>query len=509
MKPELTTLCYIERDNAYLMLHRTKKEHDINEGKWIGVGGHIEPGETPEECVRREAREETGLTLTALRFRGIIHFSCKDDSEEMFVYTSDRFTGELKECAEGELAWIKKEDISGLNLWEGDRVFLPLLMGSSEFFSFALRYDENGKLENDPVAAKNSATVLLQEKDALQCYGKKLRDYGSRALIVTGRSSAKKSGALADVERVLDENGIHHVLFDEVEENPSTGTVIRAREMGLMGQVDFVIGIGGGSPLDAAKAIALMIKNHDEEKDYLYESGHETDALPVVLIPTTCGSGSEATGVAVLTRKERRVKGSVPYRIYPELALIDGKYLCTATPEIIGNTAIDALSHLFESYLNTNATDFSRACAMQGLSVWRRIKDVVSGRREATEQDRADLMTASTLAGMAIAITGTCLPHALSYTLTVEADIPHGKAVGYFLSRFLKEAGDDGLLLLRIAGFFDAEELQGFYHAVCKPGSIERDILGKAVETVAVNPAKLALAPFPAERELLKRIAGL
>lgn len=504
MKPQLTTLCYIEKDGAFLMLHRTKKESDINKGKWIGVGGHIEPGESPEECVRREVREETGLTLTALSFRGILHFSGSGEEEEMFLYTSDAFTGDLTECREGELSWIPKEEILDLNLWEGDRKFLPLLFKDTRFFSFSLRYDENGNF-----LPEEEGPFIIQENGAVLSYGERLKALGSRALIVTGRNSARVSGALSDVEQTLDENNIHHVLFDEVEENPSTDTIMRAREMGIMGQCDLVIGIGGGSPLDAAKAIALMIRNKDEEKSYLYEQGNQTKALPVVAVPTTCGTGSEATGVAVLTRKERRSKGSIPYKIWPSLALIDEKYLLSAGKRIIGNTAIDALSHLLESYLSTRATDYSRAVAMQGLLIWRRIKDVISGRREATDTDRADLMTAAALAGIAIGVTGTNLPHALSYTLTVEADVPHGVAVGYYLSRFLKEAGDDGLFLTRTAGFFDTEELQGFYMAVCKPGSLERDLLLRAVEAVAVNPDKLSVSPFPADREILLRIAGM
>ena len=519
MKTKCTTLCYIEKDGAYLMLHRTKKLHDINAGKWIGVGGHIEADETPEECVRRETREETGLTLTALTFRGVIHFICPDETEEMFVYTSDKFSGELRECAEGELSWVSKEKVEELDLWEGDRIFLPLLMRDNSFFSFALSYDADGNLLSNPLErepiepgkkpADRKELVILQEKDAVAHYAGQLKAFGKRALIVTGAHSAKESGALSDIEAALDANGIHHVVFEEVEQNPSTDTIMRAREMGIMSRADFVIGIGGGSPLDAAKAVALMIYNHDQEKEYLYESRHEARSLPVVAIPTTCGTGSEATGVAVLTRKERRTKSSIPYKIYPGLALIDGKYLKTAPLEIIGNTAIDALSHLLESYFNSNATELSCAYVLQGLSIWRRVKDVILGRREMTEKDREDLMTASTLAGMAIAITGTCLPHALSYTLTVIGDIPHGRAVGFFLSRFLREAGDEGLMLARAAGFFDLEELEGYYHAVCKPGSIEREIRLQAVEAVAVNPGKLSMAPFPADRELLMRIAGL
>lgn len=504
MNPSLTTLCYIEKDGAYLMLYRTKKAKDINKGKWIGVGGHIEPGESPEECVRREAFEETGLTLNSLSFRGILHFSGSGVEEEMFLYTSDSFSGEVTECREGELSWIPKEEILGLNLWEGDRRFLPLLFQGNSFFSFSLHYDEKGNY-----LPGEEGSFLIRERGAVSSCGSRIKALGSRALIVTGRNSAKASGALSDVIKVLDENGVHHVLFDEVEENPSTDTVMRAREMGIMGQCDLVIGIGGGSSLDAAKAAALMIRNKDEEKSYLYDKGNESDALPVVAIPTTCGTGSEANGVAVLTRKERRSKGSIPYRINPALALIDETYLSSAGQRIIGNTAIDALSHLFESYLNTKATDYSRALSMQGILIWRRIKDVVSARREAEEKDRADLITASSLGGMAIAITGTCLPHALSYTLTVEEDIPHGVAAGYFLSRFLREAGEEGVMLAKTAGFFDLEELQGYYTAVCKPGSLEKELLYQAVEAAAVNPEKLSAAPFPVNRDILIRIAGL
>ena len=504
MKTQLTTLCYIEKDGAYLMLHRTKKKSDINKGKWIGVGGHIEPGESPEECVRREVREETGLILNSLFFRGILHFSGSGEEEEMFLYTSDSFSGTPTECREGELSWVPKEKITELNLWEGDRKFLPLLLKNTRFFSFSLQYDENGTF-----LPEQEGSFLIQEKGAVISYGEKLKSIGRRALIVTGRHSAKVSGALSDVEKALDENGIHHVLFDEVEENPSTDTIMRAREMGIMGQCDFVIGIGGGSPLDAAKAIALMIRNKDEEKSYLYDQGNKTNALPVVAVPTTCGTGSEATGISVLTRKERRSKGSIPYKIWPVLALVDEKYLCSAGKKLIGNTAVDALAHLLESYLSSKATDYSRAVAMQGLLTWRRIKDVVSGRREAADVDRAYLMTASMLAGIAIGVTGTNLPHALSYTLTMEEDVPHGVAVGYFLSRFMKEAGEEGLFLIRTAGFFDTEELQGFYTAVCKPGSLEREVLLQAVEAVAVNPDKLSAAPFSVDREILLRIAGL
>lgn len=145
---EITTLCYIEKDNKYLMLNRTKKENDINSGKWIGVGGHFEKGETPNECVTREVYEETGLMLKEYQLRGLLTFiSDTDFVEYIWLYTASEYEGELTECNEGELEWIDKNKILDLNLWEGDRVFLKLLGEKSEFFSLKLEY-EDGKLIN-------------------------------------------------------------------------------------------------------------------------------------------------------------------------------------------------------------------------------------------------------------------------------------------------------------------------------------------------------------------------
>lgn len=146
---KMTTLCYIEKEGKYLMLHRVKKHHDINAGKWIGVGGHVENGETPEECLLREVKEETGLTLTAYRLRGLVTFlSDVCEPELMCVFTADTFDGELIECDEGELAWVEKSDVLGLPTWEGDRVFLErLLSGDERFFSIKLRYEGDRLVE--------------------------------------------------------------------------------------------------------------------------------------------------------------------------------------------------------------------------------------------------------------------------------------------------------------------------------------------------------------------------
>lgn len=137
----VSTLCYLEKDNKYLMLLRNKKEHDVNQGKWIGVGGKCEKGESPEECVIRETFEETGIKLESLKMRGVMTFASEGwEDEYIFVYTSDKFSGHITECNEGELAWIDKDKIMDLNLWDGDRIFLDIMINSDKLFSIKLSY---------------------------------------------------------------------------------------------------------------------------------------------------------------------------------------------------------------------------------------------------------------------------------------------------------------------------------------------------------------------------------
>ena len=138
----LTTLCYIEKGDQYLMLHRVKKEHDINKDKWIGVGGKFEDKESPEECLLREVYEESGLRLTSWRYRGIVTFvNTVCPTEYMHLFTADEFEGEIGACDEGELEWIKKSELMKLTLWEGDKIFLRLLDENEPFFSLKLSYD--------------------------------------------------------------------------------------------------------------------------------------------------------------------------------------------------------------------------------------------------------------------------------------------------------------------------------------------------------------------------------
>ena len=181
----MSTLCYIEKDGRYLMLHRTVKKHDVNKDKWIGVGGHFEEGESPEECVLREVKEETGYTLTSYQYRGLVTFISGDGvTEYMSLFTADQFTGEEIPCDEGELEWVPKEKVWGLHLWEGDKIFFRLLDEKIPFFSLKLVYDGHGRLVSAALNGKPMELFDILEED------------GSKSGIVRERGVTHWEGSL-------------------------------------------------------------------------------------------------------------------------------------------------------------------------------------------------------------------------------------------------------------------------------------------------------------------------
>ncbi|MBR5596420.1 MAG: 8-oxo-dGTP diphosphatase [Lachnospiraceae bacterium] len=145
-----TTLCYIEKNESYLMMHRVKKENDINQDKWVGVGGKLEEGESPEDCLLREVREETGLVLKQFQYRGFITFiSNKWGTEYMHLFTATEYEGEIKECEEGNLEWVEKSKIEELHLWEGDKIFFRLLDENAGFFTLKLCYQDDNLVSHE------------------------------------------------------------------------------------------------------------------------------------------------------------------------------------------------------------------------------------------------------------------------------------------------------------------------------------------------------------------------
>ncbi len=353
-------------------------------------------------------------------------------------------------------------------------------------------------------------TKVYQEKDAVKNHGVEIASFGKKALIVTGKSSSKKNHSLQDVIDVLNENATEYVIFDEVPQNPSVELIMKASEFGRNEGADFVIGIGGGSPMDSAKAIALMIQNRDTNEEILYQNV-ELRVIPVVEIPTTCGTGSEVTPYAILTRHDKNTKQSISHKIYPELACIDPEYLAAAPESVIKNTAVDALGHMVESYFNSKATDFSRMLCQYGISVWAENIPVLLG-EEADYEAYDSLMLASCLAGMAITHTGTSVPHGLSYYLTYNKDIPHGKAVGLFLPGYLKvlqkEMPEEVSDFLAVLGFDELEQFAFLIKQLLGDYEITKEDVEKMTDEIMATPRKLNAVPFKVTREDVEDMAA-
>lgn len=359
--------------------------------------------------------------------------------------------------------------------------------------------------------------TVYDEENCVINHAHDIAQLGTNALIVTGKHSSKKNGSLSDAINALDLHNVSYHIFDEIEENPSIETIMKARNIFATENIDFVIGIGGGSCIDAAKAIALMLANLDKAEDFLDKKTPKATCLDVVAIPTTCGTGSEVTGVSVLTRHSKRTKGSIAHKIYPTLALIDSKYLQSAQTSLIVNTSVDALAHLIESYINSNACAYSKMFVHEGLRTWKASKNALLNLVKEAPNDCSDilfdddyrnLMRASTFAGMAIAHTGTAIPHGLSYPVTYELKIPHGKACAYFLAGYLKEAPEDvQKTLLNLVEFNNVEQFRDFLINICNLQAISENIVNNSINMLVSNESKLKNCPYNIDESVLRKIA--
>lgn len=358
-------------------------------------------------------------------------------------------------------------------------------------------------------------TDIYVERDCVKNHAKELLAIGKRALIVTGHSSAKANGSLNDVTEVLNDGGVAYQIFDEVEENPSTDTVGKGAQIARDFGADFIIGIGGGSAIDAAKAMALLIVNPGLNADDLHKTpSHPLDHAPVVAVPTTCGTGSEATPVAIITNHKINLKKSIPHRIFPVLALVDGKYLASAKKQLIVNTAVDALAHMVESILNIHSNMLNRMCPEYGLKLWGECKEAliasVAANNSATQNTSQKaapidaslyekLMYTSTIAGMSIAMTSTAVPHGMSYDLTLCKGTPHGPAVGYFLAAYVevcqKKVPTDVEKILSLLGLQNVEEFAEILRKLIGTCSVTCELRDKFVAAMKTNHSKLDLVP--------------
>lgn len=255
---------------------------------------------------------------------------------------------------------------------------------------------------------------------------------GEKAIIVTGRNSAKITGALEDVISVLNEFHIPYVHYNEIGENPTYEMVLKGKEIAIENECDFVIAIGGGSPMDAGKSIAVLASNPDLSPDDLFDMKNYDVALPIVAIPTTSGTGSEVTPFAVLTKPNGRKSGFKSELIFPDVSYLDPKYMVKMSKSLTMTTAVDALSHSIEGILSKKATVLSDMLAKESISLIYNYLPKVLNDLENIEY-REKLAIASSLAGMVIAQTGTILPHSLGYRITIHKGLRHGQATAIFL----------------------------------------------------------------------------
>ena len=307
-------------------------------------------------------------------------------------------------------------------------------------------------------------TAVFFGQGSVQKNSGALGEAGTKALLVTGKRSARVSGALHDVTKALTAQKMSYSLFDEVEENPSFKTVRRAAMLMNQEACDLVIAIGGGSPLDAGKAIAMLAANENIQIEQLYDDPGRWPAYSTIAVPTTSGTGSEVTHFAVLTDDEGNKSGLSSTRNFPMKAFLDPVYTTTMNEHITISTALDALCHAVEGELiNSGANPLVKSLASNAVAT---IKGTLSSVLSSPEdiQKRGKLQYAAMLAGMVIAHTGTSVVHPAGYPLSVHKDIKHGLANSLFLVGVLRYVSrkEAKRISNAIEPFASVEELEAF-----------------------------------------------
>lgn len=331
---------------------------------------------------------------------------------------------------------------------------------------------------------------------------------GKRAFIVTGKSSGEKSGALGDVIKVLENAKIPYHVYDKIENNPEINDMARGGEFARSSGCDFIIAIGGGSPLDAAKAIAVYAVNEPKENsDFglydIFGGSYKNKPLPMVAIPTTAGTGSEVTPYSIMTlHKEQTKKSFSCVDTFFKTAFIDGRYTLNLPLQVARNTAVDAMCHLIEGYTNKKASPSSDFVALEGLRIIGKHLNMLENGVFNVEAC-TELLWASTLGGIVISQTGTTIVHSMGYQLTYFKDIPHGQANGLLLYEYLKRVDKVRVSnCLSALGLGSLEELKQCLEKIlpCVDNFKEAELLEWA-ET-SIKAKNVASCPYSVTKEL-------
>lgn len=287
-------------------------------------------------------------------------------------------------------------------------------------------------------------TRVIMGEDCIRKHSALIKDLGHRALIVTGAVSAAQNGALKDVTEALDSQRIAYDIYNKIRSNPSVESVYKGAEYARKNGAEFVIGIGGGSPMDAAKAIALLAVQDIREEE-LFSGQYTGGALPIILVPTTAGTGSEVTPYSILTNDIKQTKTSISTPlIFPKIAFLDARYTKTLPMTETIHTALDAFSHAAEGMLTNKATAVTDNLALESIgriaNCFKQLSPVKSSSQSSQLSPgiREKLLSASLLAGIVIAHTGTTAVHSMGYCLTYFKNIDHGRANALLLPSFLR-----------------------------------------------------------------------
>ena len=355
----------------------------------------------------------------------------------------------------------------------------------------------------------NIPTKLYFTPEVLANYGSMIVNFGKKALLVTGKTSAEKSGVLADLLPILQRDKISYTIFSEIMENPETSVIDKGTRILNDIKCDFLIAIGGGSPIDATKAIAIQYANNLHISEIYHIEKHKK-ALPIIAIPTTSGTGSEITQYSVLTSSENGTKaGFGSELIFPKIAFLDAKYTFSLSKTITRDTAIDALSHLLEGLYSNKYNEYLMPIIYHGVKLI--FDNLVPCMAEpANIKHREALMLASNYGGVVIAHTSTTLQHSIGYPLTTTFGVSHGLANGLVMKQIMELYEpylNDRLTLLfnhlKITKnqFFDwLDTLQMKF-----VGRIDNEFLSQKVSEV-MKSRNMALNPVQINEEEIKKI---
>lgn len=350
--------------------------------------------------------------------------------------------------------------------------------------------------------------------------GELTKPYGKKALIVTGHSSAKKSGLYDKVKDSLKAEGIDSVLFDKVAQNPLTTTAAEGAAFAKDNGCDVVVAIGGGSIMDCAKAIAFLAVNDGDVSDYIFGKKASDTALPIILIPTTCGTGSEGNGIAVLTNPDNGDKKSLRCNaIVAKVSIVDPECMMTMPKHVLASVGFDALCHNMESYTSKIAQPFTDALSLYAVDlIAHNLVDVYKGTGSKDSWEKITL--ASTIGGMVINTTGVTLAHGMEHPASGLKDVVHGKGLAALTPTIIEDsyqgAPEKFAKLAKLFGGEKAEDLAGKVRELLEDieltctlsdlGIEEKDIPWMAENCMKVSAHSIANNPVVFSQEEIAKI---